>query len=206
MANPTPVHGPRPGLPLPDPVLAPPDNTSLALWIWLSSDGVLFAALFATFFLLRGQTNGGLTIHQIVDIPGATLGTLVALGSSVTMAAAAGQRGADRLPSLRRWLVVTGILGAIYVGLQWHEFAGLLHRGFTLKTSPLASSFYTIDGLDDAHWLFGVLWVMGLLVNTYRPEFMHESAVKMRALSLYWHFITVVWVTIFTLVYLLGKV
>jgi|BEDMetMinimDraft_2_1075160.scaffolds.fasta_scaffold13648_2 cytochrome c oxidase subunit 3 len=184
----------------------PPDNATLALWVWLSAEAVFFASLIGTYLLLHTQTNHGITPRQAFDLPLTFLGTIILLSSSMTMALGYAQIQRGNVAGLRRWLIVTAILGLGFLAFQGVEFTHFYSIGLTLKSSPFGSAFFTLTGFHGLHVFFGVFWIVSLLAYSFRPEFRAEAVTKTQVLGLYWHFVDVVWVVIFSLVYLLGKV
>lgn len=184
----------------------PIDNSVLGLWVWLSAEALFFASLIGVYFLLHTDTNHGLTPKTAFDLPLTFVGTIILLSSSMTMALGYNQMRRGNVVGLRRWLVATAFLGLAFLGFQAKEFTGFYSRGLTLSSSPFGSSFFTLTGFHGLHVLFGVFWLLSLLAYTYKPTFMQEAKTKVQVLGLYWHFVDVVWVVIFTFVYLMGKV
>lgn len=184
----------------------PLDNSVLGLWVWLSAETVFFASLIGTYLLLHTDTNNGLTPKQAFDLPLTFLGTIILLSSSMTMALGYAQIQRKNVQGLRFWLTITAILGMAFLGFQAVEFTGFYHHHLTLSSSPFGSAFFTLTGFHGLHVAFGVFWLLSLLAYTYKKNFLEEGVTKVQVLGLYWHFVDVVWVVIFSLVYLLGKV
>jgi len=185
---------------------APVDNSVLGVWIWLSAEAVFFATLIGTYLLMHTHTNNGLTPKQAFDLPLTFIGTLILLSSSMTMAIGYAQLQRGRLPLFRIWLLITAVLGLGFLGFQAFEFTGFYHRGLTLQSSPFGSAFFTLTGFHGLHVAFGVFWLLSLFAYTFKPKFLEEGITKTQVLGLYWHFVDVVWVVIFSVVYLMGKV
>ena len=181
-------------------------NAVLALWIWLSAESVFFATLIGTYLLMHTQTNGGLSPKTAFDIPLTFIGTIILLSSSMTMALGYAQVQRGNIGRFRAWLVLTAILGLGFLSFQAVEFTTFYHRGLTLHSSPFGSAFFTLTGFHGLHVLFGVFWLVSVLLYSFKPTFLQEARTKVQVLGLYWHFVDVVWVVIFSLVYLLGKV
>lgn len=182
------------------------DTPVLGLWIWLSAESIFFASLIGTFLLLKGKTNNGASLAHLIDLPLTFIGTIILLTSSLTMALGFAQLRAGRVERFRVWLIITAILGLGFLGFQAVEFTGFYHHGLTLQSSPEGSAFFTLTGFHGLHVAFGVFWLLSLLAFSFKKEFTKEGVVKAQVLGLYWHFVDVVWVVIFSLVYLLGKV
>lgn len=185
---------------------AAPDNSVLGVWIWLSAESLFFASLIATFLLLHNQNNGGPSLGKLIDLPLTFVATVTLLSSSLTMALGYAQVLKQNYSGFRFWLVVTAILGLAFAGMQAFEFRHLYAEGFRLNSAPSGSAFFTLTGFHGLHVLFGAFWLISLLVFSFKREFVEEAAVKVKVLGLYWHFVDVVWVIIFTVVYLMGKV
>ena len=187
----------------------PPTSTGLshekvAMWAFLGSECLLFGALISTFLLYKGQDPpGAIRPHDIYDIPYTSVSSFVLLMSSLTMvlALAAIQRGDQR--RTRVWLLTTALLGATFVGGQVYEFTVFIEEGLTLKTSLFGSSFYALTGFHGAHVTLGVLMLLSLFSLSLKGRLPPERAEVVELVGLYWHFVDIVWIVIFTLVYLI---
>lgn len=185
----------------------PAENNKLGIWVWLASDCALFASLIATYLALHGHTLNGPTPKQLFDLRVTVVATFVLLFSSMTMGIGleAAQRG-DRAGVLR-WLIPTSILGLGFVGMQVVEFTTYVRHGLTMQVSDFGSAFFTLVGFHGLHVSFGCAWLISLLVYTLRKGRVDPAeSWRFEAASLYWYFVDVVWVVIFTVVYLMGKV
>lgn len=181
------------------------DNSTLGFWIFLSAECILFASLIGTYILLHTQTNGGPTPKSIFDLRLTFIGTIALLLSSLTMVLGYYQVVRGNFRGLRVWLLVTIGLGLVFLVETAYEFAGFWHAGLTLQASPFGSAFYTLVGFHAMHVTFGLFWITSLLFYSFKPQFARESLTKVGVMGLYWHFVDVVWVVIFSVVYLLGK-
>jgi len=181
------------------------DNSTLGFWIFLSAECILFASLIGTYILLHNQTNGGPSPQSIFDLRLTFIGTIALLASSFTMVIAYVHTLGGRYAAMRQWLVVTILLGLVFEVETAYEFKGFWDKGLTLQTSPFGSAFYTLVGFHAMHVLFGVFWITSLIFYSYKKTFSAESATKVGVMGLYWHFVDVVWIVIFSVVYLLGK-
>ena len=187
---------------------SPQETTKLGIWLWLASDCALFASLIATYLSLHGQTNGGPTSQQLFNLKYTLGSTFALLLSSVTMGFGLEAMQRNDIAGLRRWLVVTALLGLVFVGMEINEFHGYTVHGLWYQRSDFASAFYTLVGFHGLHVTFGVAWILSLLIFTFRKPGGITAADHWRfeMLSLYWYFVDVVWVVIFTVIYLIGKV
>ncbi|MCL6631474.1 MAG: cytochrome aa3 quinol oxidase subunit III [Alicyclobacillus herbarius] len=175
-------------------------------WLFLSTDMLLFACLFATYLVLRTHTDGGPTPKEIFDIPGFTIETFILLTSSFTggLATLAMRNGHKK--QLMAWLIITMLLGLGFVGLEVQEFIHDVAEGATMQRSAFLSAFFTLVGTHGSHVSLGILWMFATLLQVARRGITHVTARKVFIVNLYWHFLDVVWVFIFTVVYLSGVV
>jgi cytochrome c oxidase subunit I len=178
------------------------DHRKLALWVFLGSECFFFGTLVATYLAYKGRSVVGPTPHEILNIPLTTISTFVLLMSSLLMvlALAAAQRGDRR--ERRRWLLGTALLGLVFLGFQVYEFRAFVHEGLTLQQNLFGSTFFVLTGFHGAHVSVGVLWLLTLWILDRRGRLTVGDAVKVEIAGLYWHFVDVVWIAIFTLVYL----
>lgn len=197
------AHGPE-GIEAPSALEQEQATATFGIWVFLAAECAFFASLIGTYLSLKGGLNGGLGPKQLFDLPLTLAGTLILLFSSLTMVLgyAAAQRNDTMKTQL--WLAVTAWLGAMFLGFQVYEFTSFIHKGLSLSYSAFASGFFTLTGFHGLHVAFGIFWILSLLRRSQKitPRFTHKVFVA----SLYWHFVDVVWVVIFTVVYLMGKV
>jgi cytochrome c oxidase subunit 1 len=178
------------------------DHRKLALWVFLGSECFFFGTLVATYLAYKGRSVVGPAPHEILNIALTTISTFVLLMSSLLMvlALAAAQRGDRR--ETRRWLLGTALLGLLFLGFQVYEFRAFVHEGLTLQQNLFGSTFFVLTGFHGAHVSVGVLWLLALWILDRRGRLTIGDAVKVEIAGLYWHFVDVVWIAIFTLVYL----
>jgi len=181
------------------------NSTKMAMWAFLGSECLFFGALISSYLLYRGHTAHGPTPAKLYDIPYTSVSSFVLLMSSLTMvlALAAIQRGDQR--RLRVWLLATALLGTVFIGGQIYEFTGFVREGLKLHTSPFGSAFFTLTGFHGAHVTVGIIWLLSLVGMSLRGQIPQEKAQTVEIAGLYWHFVDVVWVVIFTVVYLVPK-
>lgn len=181
-------------------------NKVTGFWLFLGGETVLFGALFATYLTLRGQTLDGKTPLELFNLPMVGLTTFILLTSSLTSVFAVMAMHKHNLKGLLTWLGVTVALGLSFLGLEIYEFVEYVHEGHTFTANAFGTSFYTLVGFHGAHVAFGVLWITLLILQGLKKGLTTVTAPKFYLAALYWHFIDVVWVFIFTVVYLMGKV
>jgi heme/copper-type cytochrome/quinol oxidase subunit 3 len=181
-------------------------NVKLGMWAFLGSECLLFGALISTFILFRNRPVTGLRPQDVYDIPFTSVSSFVLLMSSLTMvlALAAIQRGDEA--KLRVWLMATALLGMTFITGQVYEFTRFVQEGMTIKTNVLASSFFTLTGFHGAHVTGGILMLLSLYGMSLDGRLPPSKAEAVEMVGLYWHFVDVVWIVIFTVVYLIpGK-
>ncbi len=187
----------------------PPTNTGLsndkvAMWAFLGSECLLFGALISTFFLYRSRAPlGTVKPHDVYDIPFTSVSSFILLTSSLTMvlALSAFNRADSRRAMV--WLSATALLGATFLGGQIYEFTVFIREGMTIKTNPASSAFYVLTGFHGTHVGIGVLMLLTLVILIAKGRLTPERAETIEIAGLYWHFVDVVWVVVFTVVYLL---
>jgi heme/copper-type cytochrome/quinol oxidase subunit 3 len=182
------------------------DHRKLLMWAFLASDCMFFGSLIATYMIYRGRSESlgtGPFPHEILDIPYTSVSAFVLLMSSLTMvlALAAIQRNDQR--GLRIWLFATALLGSIFMGGQYFEFSEFVHEGLTLQTNMFGASFFTLTGFHGTHVTIGVIWLITLLFISLRGGLNAGDSLDVEIAGLYWHFVDIVWIVIFTLVYLI---
>lgn len=179
------------------------DNRKLGIWTFLGSEVMFFSGLIVTYLVMRGRSTVGPYPHEILDIPLTAVNTFVLLCSSLTMvtALAAIQKGNPR--RMRLWLIATAVLGLIFLSGQAYEFTRLYGEGLSLSTNLFGATFFTLTGFHGMHVLIGVLWIGFVLARAVRGGITMENHLAVELVGLYWHFVDIVWIIIFTLVYLL---
>jgi cytochrome c oxidase subunit 1 len=179
------------------------DHRKLAMWTFLGSECFFFGTLIATYMAYKGRSVVGPHPHEILNIPVTTVSTFDLLMSSLLMvlALAAAQRGDRR--QARLWLAGTAFFGLIFLGFQAYEFTTFVHEGLTLQTNLFGSTFFTLTGFHGGHVTLGVIWLLTLLVLDLRGRLHVHDAIKVEIAGLYWHFVDIVWIVIFSLVYLI---
>jgi cytochrome c oxidase subunit 3/cytochrome o ubiquinol oxidase subunit 3 len=177
-------------------------NNKVAMWAFLGSECLLFGALISTYLLYRGKSIVGPYPKDVYDIPYTSVSSFVLLMSSLTMvlALAAIQRGDHR--RLRVWLLATALLGATFVGGQAYEFTSFYREGLSLHRNLFGSSFFVLTGFHGAHVTIGILMLLSLFGLSLRGKLPTERAETVELIGLYWHFVDVVRIVIFTLIYL----
>jgi cytochrome o ubiquinol oxidase subunit 3 len=180
------------------------EKTLFGFWVYIMTDCVLFASLFATFAVLRTSTFGGPTGAQIFSLPYILVETLALLTSSFTCGLALlAARQHDRRSSLL-WFGVTFALGALFLGLELREFHHLVLEGNGWRRSGFLSSYFTLVGTHGLHITIGLLWMLIMMIRMATQGFGRWTLKRLTLLSIFWHFLDVVWIFIFTIVYLMG--
>ena len=202
------------------------DNKKIAIWAFIGSECMLFVSLISTYLIYKGRSRVGPYPHEvclpptcstplkaILNIPVTSASTFVLLMSSLAMVLALAAvetkdqpkhtTGERILGSSKLWLWMTALLGTTFLGFQAFEFTSFVHEGLSIRTNLFGSSFFTLTGFHGAHVTAGVLWLLTLLAIDYRRGLGPKDALNVDLAALYWHFVDVVWIAIFTLVYLI---
>jgi heme/copper-type cytochrome/quinol oxidase subunit 3 len=180
------------------------DSRKLAFWTFIGSECLLFGTLITTYLVYQGKSVSGPTT-EILNIPLTSVSTFVLLMSSLAMvlALAAVTRGDKTFARL--WLALTALLGSTFLGFQAYEFTHFVHEGLTLQASLFGSTFFVLTGFHGGHVLLGVIWLLTLLFRSFQGKLGPDKALLVEIAGLYWHFVDVVWIVIFTVVYLLRQ-
>ena len=187
------------------------NSRKILFWTFIGSECMLFGSLIATYLIYRGRAEemflagqgSGPLPHEILDIPYTSISAFVLLMSSLSMvlALSAVQRGNPR--ATRVWLLTTALLGTIFLGGQYFEFTEFKHEGLGLTTNMFGSTFFTLTGFHGFHVTLGVIMLLSLVVISFRGGVTQRDAMNVEIIGLYWHFVDIVWIVIFTLVYLI---
>ena len=180
------------------------DSVKIGMWAFLGSECLFFGSLISTYLLYRNRVlpGQGPNPHDVYDIPYTSVSSFVLLMSSLTMvlALAAIQRGDER--QMRVWLLATALLGMVFIGGQIYEFTSFVEEGLKLSTSTFGSSFFVLTGFHGVHVTVGILWLLSLVGISMRGQLPPEKHLQVEIAGLYWHFVDIVWIVIFTVVYL----
>ena len=177
-------------------------NNKLGMWLFLGSDCLLFGALISTYLLLRHR-GVGIGPADVFDIPFTSVSSFVLLMSSVSMVFAVSSISRGDHQKLRLWLHVTSMLGGVFIAGQVYEFTSFYREGLGYTTNLFSSAFYTLTGFHGVHVSAGIVMLMSLFVMSLTGRLSEERAETVEIVGLYWHFVDVVWVLIFTIVYLI---
>jgi cytochrome c oxidase subunit 3/cytochrome o ubiquinol oxidase subunit 3 len=177
-------------------------NTKLAMWLFLGSECLLFGGLISTYMLYRNRQSDNIGPDQLWDIPFTSASSFLLLMSSLTMvlAVSAARRRDDR--NSRLWLMATAILGSLFVAGQVYEFTTFYREGLGFTTSLFGSSFYTLTGFHGVHVSVGIIMLLALVGMLLKNRVNGDKSETIEMVGLYWHFVDIVWIIIFTLVYL----
>lgn len=178
-------------------------NNKMAMWLFLGSECLLFGGLISTYMLYRGRHSENLGPDQLWDIPFTSASSFVLLMSSLTMVLAVSNAHRRNLRNAKIWLAVTASLGALFVAGQMYEFTVFYREGLGFTTSLFASSFYTLTGFHGVHVTVGIIMILSLVAMLNKQRVTGDKAETVEMVGLYWHFVDIVWILIFTLVYLI---
>ncbi|MFJ1258870.1 cytochrome o ubiquinol oxidase subunit III [Cupriavidus sp. CuC1] len=180
------------------------NGTLLGFWLYLMSDCLVFASLFAVYGVVGRRYAGGPTGAELFELPLVALNTTMLLLSSITYGFAVLEMQKAQVRTTLIWLGITGLLGAGFISLELYEFAHLVHDGAGPQRSAFLSSFFTLVGTHGLHVTVGIVWLITLMVQVGQYGLIPANKRRLMCLSMFWHFLDVVWIGVFTFVYLMG--
>ncbi|MFC4626389.1 cytochrome o ubiquinol oxidase subunit III [Daeguia caeni] len=179
-------------------------TTLVGFWIYLMSDCILFSGLFATYAVLAHQFAGGPTGRELFDLNFVLVETMILLVSSLTYGLGTLAMFRNNRAGLLFWLGITFLLGAAFLGMEIYEFHHLIEEGAGPDRSAFLSAFFTLVGTHGLHITSGLVWILVLAAQLLRDGLSERNRTRVMCLSLFWHFLDIIWIGVFTLVYLLG--
>jgi heme/copper-type cytochrome/quinol oxidase subunit 3 len=179
------------------------DNRKLGFWLFLSSESVFFASLIVAYLVYHGKNGSGPSPHELFNIPLTSVSTFVLLMSSLAMVLGVNAAQTGDAKRSMRWVAATAAMGAIFLGFQAYEFTHFFHEGLSLSSSLFGTTFYVLTGFHGAHVAVGVIWMLSLLFYGRKGGLGADKAGEVEVAGLYWHFVDVVWIVLFTVLYLL---
>ncbi|WP_345483429.1 cytochrome o ubiquinol oxidase subunit III [Shinella granuli] len=182
----------------------PENSTMLGFWLYLMSDCLIFAVLFATHGVLGRNYAAGPSPADLFDLSLVAINTAMLLLSSITYGFAMLQMERNARMETLVWLGITGVFGAAFLALELYEFYHLIHEGAGPTRSAFLSSFFTLVGTHGLHVTFGIIWLITLMVQVKKHGLNPENRRRLMCLSMFWHFLDVIWIGVFSFVYLLG--
>lgn len=190
-----------------------PDNyhdayskTTFGFWLYLVTDFVLFGALFAVYLVLRNNTFGGPSATDLFYLPSNLLQTVLLLGVSFSSGIAGAYAHRNEKGKTILYFIITFLLGLGFMGIEFHEFGQIIQKGHDWKDSAFLSSYFTLLGTHGVHVLIALLWTLVLLLPVFHTGITDTSLRRLTCLRMFWQFINIIWVFIFTIVYLLKGV
>jgi len=177
-------------------------DVKLMMWLFLASDTMFFGTLIGTYLVYKGRSLTGPYPVDVLDIPLTTVSTFVLLMSSFLMVLALHSLRHDDIPKFRLWTFGVAFFGAIFLGFQVYEFAHFVDLGLTLQQNLFGTTFFVLTGTHGVHVTIGVIWLLSILVHSYVKPWTSQDEVYLEIAGLYWHFVDIVWIVIFTVVYL----
>ena len=185
-----------------------PESKSIVVpygfWLFVLSDMVLFSALFATYASLVNATDGGPTTNQLFDRNLVAIETLALLVSSFVCGLAMIAAKRKNMLATQAWLVLTGLLGLVFLSIELHEFASMVAEGAPPQRSAFLSAFFTLVGCHGAHVTAGLMWLGTMMAQIWAKGFRQDIMRRLLCFSVFWHALDIIWVAIFTIVYLIG--
>jgi len=179
-------------------------STMLGFWVYLMSDCLIFAILFAVYGVLGGNYAAGPAPKDLFELPLVAVNTSMLLLSSITYGFAMLSMNEGKIGATQGWLAVTALFGMAFLGIELHEFSHLIAEGATPQRSGFLSAFFTLVGTHGLHVTFGIIWLLTLMVQVGQRGLIAANQRRLMCLSLFWHFLDVIWIGVFTFVYLMG--
>lgn len=181
------------------------DKTLFGFWVYLMTDLIMFAGLFASFAVLRQNNFGGPSQHDIFNLPYVLTETLILLTSSFTCGLAVVFAHANKRKTFYSFIFLTFLLGATFLGMELNEFIHLMQSGASFQRSAFLSSYFALVGTHGLHITVGLFWMAILIIYLLKKGFTDSGLRKLTLLGIFWHFLDIVWIFIFTIVYLMGS-
>ena len=178
-------------------------SAKLAMWIFLASDVLLFGALITSYVVYRGRSVVGPYPKDVFDIPYTSVSSFVLLASSLTMVLALSSIQRGDVGRMRLWLLATAMLGLTFVGGQVYEFTSFYREGLSLTTNLFGTTFYVLTGFHGTHVAIGILMLLSVFSLSFGGQVTQKDSLTVELVGLYWHFVDIVWIVIFTIVYLI---
>ena len=179
-------------------------STMLGFWMYLMSDCLIFAVLFATYGVLGNSYAGGPGPRELFELPLVAVNTAMLLFSSITYGFATLAMDEGKVRTMQAWLAMTGLFGLAFLSIEMYEFANLIHEGAGPTRSAFLSSFFVLVGTHGLHVTMGLVWLVTLMVQVGRHGLIAANKRRLLCLSMFWHFLDVIWIGVFSFVYLMG--
>jgi len=174
------------------------------MWVFLASDCLFFGSFIATYLVYRNESIVGPYPNEVLNIPVTSVSTFVLLMSSLAMVLALHYAQKDNLGLTRFWILAVALLGSIFLGFQVVEFTTFVNEGLTIRSNLFGTTFFILTGFHGLHVLIGVLWLLGMAFAHFKGALTSRSVEDLEMAGLYWHFVDIVWIIIFTVIYLIG--
>jgi heme/copper-type cytochrome/quinol oxidase subunit 3 len=180
------------------------NSRKLMMWAFLASDVMFFGVFIATYLVYRGKSLVGPYPSEILDIPITSVSTFVLLMSSLAMVLGLHYVKEGQKNKATLWILVVVVLGAIFMGFQFYEFNLFAHEGLTPRTNIFGTTFFILTGIHGAHVTIGVVWMAFMAYSSHFGQLRQDNALDLEIAGLYWHFVDIVWIVIFTVIYLIS--
>ncbi|MGP1939545.1 MAG: cytochrome o ubiquinol oxidase subunit III [Arsenophonus sp. ET-DL9-MAG3] len=176
-------------------------------WIYLMSDLILFACLFATYVVLfNGAIALGFRVKDILNLNFVLIETFILLSSSITYGFAMLAMYQQKINLIKLWLLITFLLGFTFITMEIYEFQELISKGYSPDRNAFLSAFFTLVGAHGVHVIFGLVWIIIMIIHISRYNLTLINQIRLSCLSLFWHFLDIIWICVFTIVDLLGAI
>jgi cytochrome o ubiquinol oxidase subunit 3 len=175
-------------------------------WLYIMTDFIMFAAVFATYVVLRNNTYGGIGVNQVASLPFVLTQTLILLASTLTCGFSKAASHNNNKSAVMLWMAVSFILGLVFVSMGFHQLACLVASGSSWQSSAFLSVYFTLIVMHGLHVVVGMLWIAILSIQLMMQGLSPTMQTRVTCLNLFWNFISMVWIFIFTIVYLMGAI
>jgi heme/copper-type cytochrome/quinol oxidase subunit 3 len=177
-------------------------DIKLLMWVFLASDCMFFGSLIGTYLVYKGRSVVGPMPQEVLNIPLTTVSSFVLLMSSFLMVLALHAMRQNDIPRFRLWTLGVIVFGSIFLGFQVYEFTHFVHEGLTIQRNLFGTTFFVLTGTHGIHVTVGVLWLLSVLIGSFVRPTSSRDATYLEVAGLYWHFVDIIWIVIFTVVYL----
>ncbi|MFP3014172.1 MAG: cytochrome o ubiquinol oxidase subunit III [Arsenophonus sp.] len=175
-------------------------------WIYLMSDLILFSCLFTTYIILVNGTAGGPDGKDIFNLKFVLVETFLLLFSSITYSFSMLAMRNKKINLVKLWLIITFFLGFSFLIMEIYEFYDLFHKGYSPDRSAFLSAFFTLVGMHGIHVIFGLCWIAVMVIHVLRNGLTSDNKTRLNCLNLFWHFLEIIWICVFTVIYLFGVI
>lgn len=181
-------------------------RTIFGFWLYILTDFILFGALFAVYAVLKKSVFGGTPAHELFHLPYNLWQSLILLVSATTIGAGGIYAHRNEMSKTVFFFIITFVLGSIFIGMEFAEFSRLIASGNSWENSAFLSAYFTLVGTHGGHICFGLLWIILLMIQVLREGITPVTLTRLTCMRMFWQFLNIIWIFIFTVVYLMGEI